>query len=70
MSKDELIVKQQLQIEELSQALKDNKQIKRDLRGQFIAMGQPLNDNLLGFNKEQLWWCFQTFDLIDNIKTI
>ena len=68
MTKDELISKQQLEIEEYKQKLIENSEIKKDLEMRFYAMGQPLNDNCLQFNKEQLKWCFKTVELVESLN--
>lgn len=68
MTKDELIVKQQLQIEVYKQMLEENSQLKRDLEMSFYAIGQPLNDNVLQFNKEQKKWCLEVVSLIDQLN--
>jgi hypothetical protein len=68
MSKDELIAKQQLQIEEYKQMLEENSGLIKDLKMRFYAIGQPLNDNVLMFNKKQLSWCFETFDLVEQLN--
>jgi SMC interacting uncharacterized protein involved in chromosome segregation len=44
MTKDELISKQQIQIEEYKQMLDENTELKRHLQMKFYAIGQPLND--------------------------
>jgi SMC interacting uncharacterized protein involved in chromosome segregation len=68
MTKDELISKQQLQIEEYKQMLQENTELKRDLEMMFYAIGQPLNDNILQFNKEQQKWCFRVVALVDQLN--
>lgn len=69
MSKDELIAKQQLEIEQYKIAMAENKKTAKDLHMKFFAIGQPLNDNVLQFNKEQIKWAFSVYDLIENINT-
>ena len=68
MTKDELISKQQLQIEEYKKILEENRELIKDLEMCFYAMGQPLNDNVLAFNKEQRRWCFKVVDLIEQLN--
>ena len=70
MTKDELITKQQLQIEEYKHIFEENSKIIKSLNGMFYNIGQPLNDNVLRFNKDQQKWCFGVIDLIEqmNIK--
>lgn len=66
MTKDELITKQQLLIEEM----KDNTTIITSLFGKFYGIGEPLNDNNLQFNKEQQKWCFEVVGLISQLNYI
>lgn len=70
MNKDELIIKQQLQIEEYKQMLEQNSELIADLKMRFYAIGQPLNDNVLMFNKEQLKWCFKTVELVECLNAL
>jgi SMC interacting uncharacterized protein involved in chromosome segregation len=70
MTKDELIAKQQLQIEEYKKMLKENTELKRDLEMMFYAIGQPLNDNILQFNKEQQKWCFRVVSLVEQLNAL
>lgn len=70
MTKDELITKQQLEIEEYKQALKENAQVIKSLTGKFYNIGQPLNDNVLRFNKDQQKWCFGVFALVEQLNGI
>lgn len=68
MTKDELIAKQQLQIEEYKQMLKENKQLKSQIIGKFYSIGQPLNDNVLQINKDQMRWCFGVVELAEQLN--
>jgi hypothetical protein len=70
MTKDELIVKQQLEIEQYKQMLKVNAGIKHDIIMKFHAMGQPLNDNILQFNESQKIWCLDVVSLVEEINTL
>ena len=54
MTKEELITKQQLQIEYLKQELKDHKMAFKNIRGIIYCIGGPLNDNKLRFSSKQL----------------
>jgi len=64
MTKDELIVKQQLKIEEYESKLLQNAETINDIKMLFYAIGQPLNDNVLEFNNKQLQWCFKVMDRV------
>lgn len=68
MTKDELIAKQQLQIEEYKQMLEENSEIKKSLTGKFYNIGEPLNDNVLQFNKDQQKWCFGVVALVEQLN--
>ena len=70
MKIEELITKQQIEIEEYKQLLQENHKIRHDLIMRFYAMGQPLNDNILKFNHEQLKWCVKTIELIESINAL
>ena len=68
MTKDELIAKQQLQIEEYKQMLEENSEIIKSLTGKFYNIGEPLNDNVLQFNKDQQKWCFGVVTLVEQLN--
>lgn len=68
MTKDELIAKQQIEIEEYKFISENNAKIKKELHGEFYAIGKPLNDNKLQFCISQLKWCYEVIELIDLIK--
>ncbi len=70
MTKEELITKQQLQIEEYKEMLEENSNIIKSLIGKFYNIGQPLNDNILNFNKEQHKWCFEVVELIEELNSL
>ena len=53
MSKDQLITKQQLEIEVLKKRLTWAKKDKSDIVGSLVCIGGPLNDNVLGFSSKQ-----------------
>lgn len=69
MTKDELISKQQLKIESYKEKFSENREIINQIKGSFVSIGQPLNDNILQFNRDQLKWCMKVYDLIDQIET-
>ena len=70
MTQEELICKQQIALEELTLLLAVNKQTVKALKSKFYSIGQPLNDNILQFNKEQLKWVFSVEQLINTINLI
>ena len=69
MSKDELIVKQQIEIEEYKKIMEINKDIKDEIEGCFYNIGEPLNDNVLMFNKKQKQWAHSVVNLVENLET-
>jgi hypothetical protein len=70
MTKEELIVKQQLLIEEYEQKLINNGKIQDQLINKFYGIGQPLNDNNLLFNDAQLKWCISVMKIAESINVI
>jgi len=70
MTKDELIVKQQLKLEKYKEMLEENKKLKSKIVRKFYACGQPLNDNVLQMNKEQMKWCFEVMDLVEDLNCL
>lgn len=68
MTKDELITKQQLQIEKYKEMLKVNKELKSQIIGKFYSIGQPLNDNVLQMNEDQMKWCFEVVHLVEHLN--
>ncbi len=70
MTREELIVRQQLQIEEYKQMLQENSEIIKTIKGRFYNIGHPLNDNILEFNKEQMAWCFKVAELVEQLNYI
>ena len=68
MTKDELIAKQQLEIEDYKAQLTENTKIGRQIKGKFYNIGAPLNDNILQFNKDQMKWCFQVVELVEQLN--
>ena len=68
MTKDELITKQQLEIEELKKDFKENEKLRKEIRGMFYNIGQPLNDNILKMNNKQMRWCFDVMEKVDCIN--
>lgn len=70
MTNEELIAKQQHEIEEYKAALKENEKVVKKIQNSFYAIGQPLNDNILRFNKEQIKWALEVVALTEQIKYI
>jgi len=68
MTKEELITKQQLEIEQYQIAIEENKKLLKKIKLNFIAIGMPLNDNLLQFDKKQIKWCLETLEMIEQIN--
>ena len=70
MTLEELVAKQQLRIEELEIMLKGNRATKLQLINKVYGIGQPLNDNVLGFNDQQMRWCQSIAALAEEIEYI
>lgn len=70
MKKDELIVKQQLEIEKYKEMLEENKKLKSKIIGKFYGCGQPLNDNILQMNKPQMKWCFEVVGIAEDLNCL
>ncbi len=68
MNKDSLIAKQQLEIETQREIFEENRELILKIRMKFIAIGAPLNDNILQFNHKQLQWVARVLDLIEQLK--
>lgn len=54
MTKDELITKQQLEIESYKQIIADHIETFNSIYKQLTCIGGPLNDNVLGYTKQQI----------------
>lgn len=65
MTKDELIGKQQLEIEELKEKLSHAKENLRNIRRILICVGGPLNDNFHQYTKKQLKPFFDIENYLD-----
>lgn len=63
-----LVTKQQLKIEDFNEKTVHNEDVLKTLNHRFIGIGQPLNDNILKFNNDQLAWVFQIKELVDSIE--
>lgn len=53
MTRDELIIHQQIQIEELLESVKQYEDDHECIRQILVGVGGPLNDNILDFNVNQ-----------------
>lgn len=53
MTLEQLVAKQQLEIERLQLAVAQHKQDKSDIANILVCIGGGLNDNLLGYTHEQ-----------------
>lgn len=70
IAKLRLITNQQLKIVRLKgQQEKVRPLVKRAI-GKFIAIGQPLNDNVLQFNNKQLVWCSELLETLREIEEV
>lgn len=63
MTKDQLIAKQQLEIEGYKQMLDNATELKFKLIDQFFL----IDDNVLKFNKNQMEWCYRLYKLLINL---
>jgi hypothetical protein len=54
MTKDELIARQQLDIESMKEQIKAYKDSEDNIYNIIYCIGGPLNDNKLGYTKEQM----------------
>jgi phosphopantetheine adenylyltransferase len=54
MEKDELIAKQQLEIENLKQRVSELDEALRNIHSSIVCIGGPLNDNQKGYTHSQL----------------
>lgn len=69
MTQDQLIAKQQRKIEKMKARLKKNKKVRKDLHGMFYGIGEPLNDNILRMTGNQLKWCMEVYNKIEEIQS-
>lgn len=67
LTPEQLIVRQQLEIENLKKEKKENVKLLENIKARFISIGAPLNDNCLQFNNEQLKWCAKVYNLIEQL---
>lgn len=67
MTKNELIVKQQLKLEEIKSSRKKNKEVLKKIHGKFYGIGQPLNGDTLNFNAKQLEWVWELYELTQEL---
>lgn len=67
MTKEELITKQALKIEEQQERLEEVSELKSQLINKLYAIGQPLNDNVLQMNAKQMKWCFEVAKLVEQL---
>jgi hypothetical protein len=66
VTKDELIAAQAMEIAELRETVKDRDERLRQIHLTCVCIGGPLNDNVLGYTREQL----RTFHDIDALASI
>ena len=67
MTDQELIIKLTKENIEMKQTLESNRESACDIIARLINVGAPLNDNLLGFNKEQRSFLFDIKHLAEAI---
>lgn len=67
MDEHEMIARQQFEIENLKEQLEAHREVIRNLKGYLYGIGQPMNDNILQFNKRQLQWCLLVVNEIDKL---
>lgn len=65
----ELYVRNQIRKNGMKKLLVANSKLKSDLRAMFYGIGQPLNDNVLGFDKKQMLWCARVMEKIEQINS-
>lgn len=68
MTKDQLITKQQLELEQLKSYKREVKGTLKHIHLSFYSIGAPLNDNKLKFNNDQLKWLMEISDWIQTLK--
>ena len=68
MTPEQLIANQQIVIEEFKERDKIISDNLTNLRFHFYGIGQPLNDNNLKFNNEQLLWVAKAMMMIERIR--
>ena len=68
MTKEELITKQCLQIEDMRSIILDCETKINEVRNMFVSVGSPLNDNILKMNREQLIWCQEVLNKLLEIN--
>lgn len=68
MTKDELIAKQQLELEEHYKMFEENSKLLNEIHYKLFGIGQPLNDNCLMFNKEQLTYLIELNNIIEQFN--
>ena len=70
MTHEELIAKQQLEIENLKQEKQAWIDAETEIYGILFSIGGPLNDNRLGYIKEQLAPFRRIRDILDGIMEV
>lgn len=67
MTDQELIIQLTKENIEMKQTLGSNKELACDIIARLINVGAPLNDNVLGFNKEQRHFLFDIKHVAEQI---
>lgn len=68
MTREELITQQQLELEEFRRKSINNKEVRQKLLGKIFGIGQPMNDNKMKMNNDQLSWVAGVWELIEQLE--
>lgn len=67
MTKEELITKQQLEIEDLKVKLSELQEAIKAASAHFTCIGGPLNDNFLEFDKRQIGLIYKANQELESV---
>ena len=67
---EELVTKQQLEIEELRGLLKEVALVKSKMQFKLHGIGQPMNDNNVRMDNKQLAWCASVEELVEQLPEL
>ena len=68
MTKDQLIVKQQIEIADLKEKVFRLSKSVEKIRVIIYCIGGPLNDNALGYSRKQLSTFYRIINAIDEVE--